>query len=392
LNGKNKINNKDKDELKKFNKIFERVINYVKLINDSKLYEELISTMDLYMKNINGINDLCIKILNIFEIIRNKEENLSLSNYNFLYRFIANIKNNIYEEKLNETILLKEIIRIIKKLFAFQDEQNILYSLILISQILNLNFNLNKENVIFLLTKSFENVNNYDEINDIIALNTCLGIIFYPDITFKFLNSKSNDYYSSKSNFNIFIDLLISIYNNDGFYNLLINKYIILGICKILTNVKYIALIKKEKNNLYNLILVLIQLIEKQKSKKNNILNNITKKHINFEFVGEEEVEEDNDEFDNDYSDIDIVIEFALNNNDDIINYDEFKLFSMVVKYIKKYESEVYEYFNNNIIHGKNKKIEELCKIRNVKIIYNEKEYIICRKIYNLKKSINNSS
>ena len=392
LNGKNKINNKDKDELKKFNKIFERVINYVKLINDSKLYEELISTMDLYMKNINGINNLCIKMLNIFEIIRDKEETLSLSNYNFLYRFIANIKNNIYEEKLDETILINEIIRVIKKLFTYKDEHNILYSLILISQILNLNFNLNKENIIFLLTQSFEIVNNYYEIKDIIAANICLGIIFYPDITFNFLNSKSNDNYSSKSNFNIFIDLLLLINNNDGFYNPLINKYIILGICKILTNIKYIALIKKEKNNIYKLFSVLIQLIEKQKKKKNNILYRISKKAIKFDFVGVEEEEENDNEFDNDYNDIDIVIEFALNNNDDIINYDEFKLFSKVVKHIKKYEGEACEFFNNNILNGKNKRVEELCKIRNVKIIYNEKEYIICRKIINLKKTINSSS
>ena len=391
FNSKNKINNKDKEEIKKFNKIFESVINYVKLVNDLKLYEELISTMDLYMENINGINSLCIEILNIYEIIIEKKEFLNLANYNFLVRFISNIKNNIYDEDLDETILLNKIIKIIDKIFVYKNESNILYSLILILQILNLNFNLNEENIAFLLNKSLNKACNDYDINNIIVANICLGIIFYPDITFKILNSKSNNCYSPTLNINLFINIFISIPNNNEFFNLSINQILILGICRILTNAKYYYLFKKDKCNLNNLFIILIQLIEKQKTKKNNILYNLSKKDVKCDFVGEE-MEEDEEDDDDNFNEFHDMIDFALSNKNDILNTDEFKLFSMVVKHIKKYESEIYDIFINNNLVSKNKYIEELCKIRNVKIIYKEKEYIICRKICNLKKNINNSS
>ena len=395
LTGINKINNQDKEEIKKFDKIISPVINIVKDLENYKLYNELIEFSTTYINCLNGINNANIMVLKKIGVIIENEKKLSLTCFNFITIFLSKIKRNIDDnEKIDRQNLFDEIFHIIEKVFSLaktnddEDNDDTLNTLILTFQLLSLNINLNESNIIFLIN---ENINKIDDTlnsqNQIMAANICLGLIYYTDITLNILYNED----LLKSKINKFIALLsINVLMKLPELNIMLNKCLILGIYKLFINLKKIKSLKDNKYIKLILLKIIFNLIFKQKSEKINLLSYVTKKDIICNFVNDYD---DNDEEEEDIlfqiedNDFHNRIELALSGNEDIINLDEFKLFSYFIKYLRKYDSEIYEFYINKDFKQDFRLIDDILSYRNVNIKYNDKEYIVGRKYLHLKRN-----
>ena len=115
------------------------------------------------------------------------------------------------------------------------------------------------------------------------------------------------------------------------------------------------------------------------------------KKELNCNFIeddkeDEEEEEEDNEEGDDELNSF---IEQAINVNDNIKCSDEYEFFSKVMKNIKENDKLTYDYFAIKSKNGTSA-VEELSKLRNIKIKYKEKEYSVPRKTVQIIKKEHN--
>ena len=211
----------------------------------------------------------------------------------------------------------------------------------------------------------------------------CLGFIYYPKITLSIFKDESSTSFSSLSTKMVkLINLLkFNILIKAPYLNILLNKCIILGIFRFWLN--YINYFKENEYIKINLFIIISNIMFNQQTVKTNNLKVLTNKEIKCNFIGEnEDEEEDVDLHNQENSELDKKIEMTLKNNDMIINCDELKIFSQIVKYIRKYDSKIYELFIRDI--GDYKKFENLLLTRNLKVQYKEKDYIICRKILKL--------
>ena len=403
LTGKNKINPENKQEIKQFNQIFDPILNYIKNPKKFPMYEELVSITEDYIKSFNGINERSALVLKNIKVILDKEQTTSSISYNFVSTFLLNIQNNISEEPLDQAELFNEILIIIKKSFSFEDEtfeSSKIYALLLTLQILNLNPNLSEEVLDFLINQSlnsFEYIdlnngypNERNNINQLSLANISLGFIFKPDLTFKILQKKikvsNNKEISSFDKFCHLILYLINITYPD--YNPLLCKCIILGICGILTDKTCLDYLNLHKENKLYILKVFTNLMILHKKEKNIILNKLMKKELKCNFVEDEyneEEEEEEDEIDVDFNE---KVENALAQNDNINNCDEFKYYTQVMKFIKESDSDIYNYILNETNSGNSNIIEELFKVRNIKIKYNNKELTVPRKTVKIIKKI----
>ena len=403
LTGKNKINPENKQEIKQFNQIFDPILNYIKNPKKFPMYEELVSITEDYIKSFNGINERSALVLKNIKVILDKEQTTSSITYNFVSTFLLNIQNNISEEPLDQAELFNEILIIIKKSFSFEDEtfeSSKIYALLLTLQILNLNPNLSEEVLDFLINQSlnsFEYIdlndgypNERNNINQLSLANISLGFIFKPDLTFKILQKKikvsNNKEISSFDKFCHLILYLINITYPD--YNPLLCKCIILGICGILTDKTCLDYLNLHKENKLYILKVFTNLMILHKKEKNIILNKLMKKELKCNFVEDEyneEEEEEEDEIDVDFNE---KVENALAQNDNINNCDEFKYYTQVMKFIKESDSDIYNYILNETNSGNSNIIEELFKVRNIKIKYNNKELTVPRKTVKIIKKI----
>lgn len=107
------------------------------------------------------------------------------------------------------------------------------------------------------------------------------------------------------------------------------------------------------------------------------------KKETNCNFVNEngndEDEEEEEEDFSEDDEEFDADIEKALKGNDNIKNSDEFKFFSDVMKNLKENDKEIYEFMIKRMNQGE-KILDDLSKVRNIKIKYHDKEFTVPRK------------
>ena len=120
-----------------------------------------------------------------------------------------------------------------------------------------------------------------------------------------------------------------------------------------------------------------------QKREKTNYLRVITNKDIKCNFTNEDDDEDEELDY-SENNDFNEKIEIALSGNDDIINCDEFKLFSQIIKYMRKYHSKIYELYMK-AFKADFKVFEDLIFVRNIKVKYQNKDYITCRKILKIK-------
>ena len=404
LTGKNKINPENKEEINKFNEIFDNILNYIKNPKKFNLYDELVQLTETYIKAFNGINERSSLVLKSIKTIIDQEKSTSTSSFNFVSTFLSYIQKNISNKPLDQTDLFNEILIIIKKSFSFKDEtyeSSKVSALLLTLQILNLNPNLPEKILSFLIIQSlnsFEYISIKEEnfsnnINQLAIANISLGFIFKPELTFKILQQKIKISQEEEITcFEKFCHLIYFVSNIDyPDYNPLLGKCIILGMCGILTDKTCLDYLNNRKQKKLYLLKVFTNFILKHKREKISILNKMMKKELKCNFVdednGEEEEEEEEDE--GEYLD---EIDYEFNENieniligdNNINNSDEFKYYTQVMRYIKENEPDIY-----NHILGENGErnadiIEDLFKVRNIKIKYNDKEYTVPRKTVRL--------
>ena len=398
LTGANKLNPNNKEELNKFNEIFDPILNYIKNPNIFLMYEELVSITEIYIKSLDGINERSALVLKNIKLILDKEQTISNITFNFVSTFILYINKNISEEPLDQIVLVNEILIIIKKCFSFKETYQISkeYGLLLILQILNLNLTFSEDIFDFLINQSLNSFENADlnqdypneelNIKQLSLANISLGFIFKPDLSFKVLqkttkNSKDKEIISFDKFCHLLGFLLNLSYPN---YNPLLGKCIILGICEILRDKTCLDYLNLKKDNKLFLLKVFINLMIVHKIEKTKIMNKLMKKEVKCNFVDEdneeEEPEEEEEEEEDKNFDFNKIIETIFSENEKINNYDEFKYYTQVMQIIKDNEPEIYQYFLKETSSGKTNIMEELFKIRNIQITFHNKNFIVPRK------------
>ena len=406
LTGKNRIKPENKEEIQKFNKFFDPILNYIKNPKKFNLYEELVSITEDYIKAFNGINERSALVLKNIKLILEKEKTTSSISFSFVSTFLLNIQKNISEQPLDQGELFSEILDIIKMSFSFSNdtlETSKIYALLLTLQILNLNPNLNEEIIGYLLTKSLDSFelvkvnedfpNDRNNINQLSIANVSLGFIFKPDLTFKILQQKTKINETQEILlFDKYIQLISMLFKiNFPDYNPLLGKCIILGICGILTDKTCLDYLNGRRDKKVYIIKTFLNFVIKHKKEKNLILNKLMRKELKCNFVedeDEEEEEEEDDEFDAEFND---KVEQVLSGNDSINNCDEFKYYTQVMKFIKQNDQQIYSYLiqETTFTSGNGNYVEELFKVRNIKITYNNKEFTVPRKTVKIIRTIN---
>ena len=397
LNGKNKISSENKEEINKFNQIFDQVLNYIKNPKKFSLYEDIVSISEDYMKGFNYIDERSVLVLNNIKVIIDLENCFSIIEYNFVQTFLEKINLG---GNLDKAEFIKEIILIIKQCFSLPNDgtndSSKIFALLLIMQILiNMNQILSQENYIYLINESlnsyqFTSINcldlsEKDIINQLSLSNVSIGFIFKPDLTLELLNQpiKINEN-QEMLKFNKFIQLLHTINNIDyPNFNPSLSKCIILGLCSILIDKSCLNYLNQKSDVKLFLIKLFINFIIKHKREKNIILNKMMKKELKCNFVDdenedeEEEEEEEDEEFESEYNE---KIERILKINDNINNCDEFQYFTRVMKFLKENSNDIYEHLRKQSFEGKTDYLEDMYKVRNIKIVYKEKEFTVPRK------------
>lgn len=404
LTGKNKINPENKEEIQNFNKFFDPILNYIKNPKKFSLYEELVSITEDYIKAFNGINERSALVLKNIKLILEKEKTTSSISFSFVSTFLLNIQKNISTEPLDQAELFNEILDIIKISYSFGNdtlETSKIYALLLTLQILNLNPNLKEDIMGYLIAQSlssFEMVsinddfpNDRNNVNQLSLANISLGFIFKPDLTFKILQQKTKiNEQNEISFFDRYIQLIAFLFRiSFPDYNPLLGKCIILGICGILTDKTCLDYLNSHKEKKVYILKTFLNFVMKHKKEKNLILNKLMRKELKCNFVedeDEEEEEEEDDEIDTEFND---KVEQVLSGNDSINSCDEFKYYTQVMKFIKGSDQEIYNFLVQESTYSSGNYVEELFKVRNIKIKYNDKEFTVPRKTVRIIRSIN---
>ena len=393
LTGKNKINTENKEEINRFNIIFDPILNYIKNPKKFQFYEDLVSLTEEYIKALNGINERSVLVLKNIKLILDSEEIISSISYTFTSTFLSYINKNISDYPLDVNDLVKEILIIIEKSFSFKNDfyaTSKIYALLLTLQILNLNPNLPENFFSFLIINSLESFENKEEngnnyvysrsnINQLSLANISLAFIYKPNLTFKILQKTMTINNITVTYFTYYSQLLFNIIKlKYPEYNPLLGKCIILGNCGIITDPTCMANLSKESKNF--LINVFIKLAVKHKREKKKMLTKLMKKEIKCDFIEDENEEEEEEEEEDCNVDFNEKVEHILSGDNNIINSDEFHYFTKVMKLIRENEKEIYINFIEEKLKGNTNIIEELYKIRNIKVKYNDKELIIPRR------------
>ena len=314
--------------------------------------------------------------------------------------FLSNINNTIGDEPLDKAELFNIIIIIIQKSFSFKNETfeySNLYALLLTFQIMSLDPNLKEDILSFLLNHSFDCFQKVEQdnpfSNDITNKNMLslgiisLGFIFKPEIVLKILNNNYSTINDTRiSKFDAFINYIYySLEISFPDYNPILGKCIILGICGILNDKYCIDYLNSNKQRKLTLLKIFILFLINHKKEKDIILDKLMKKETKCNFVEEEENEDEEieEEFDTDFNE---KIENALSGGNKIINSDEFKYFSQVIKFLKEKDPQIYDELINKIFKGIKNTIANLTKMRNIKIKYNGKEIIVPRRTVRIKR------
>ena len=404
LLGENKLIKGNKEEINKFNEYFLPVINYIKNPKKFNLYEHLVSTMEEYIKCLDGINEESSLVLKSIKYIIEKDETLSSVCFSYISTFLNYIQNSVSDKPLNQEELFMDILDIIKKGFSIKEESikiSKINSLLLTLQILSLNPNLNDEIIQYLILQSLDCfelsvtnndiLNTKDNINQLSLANVSLGFIFKPELTFQILQKSIQvENNGEKKEVKIFTKYLFYIreilgISLSGNYSPSLGKCIILGICGILSNKTCMESLKQKIDIKLFLLTVFINMMLFHKRQKTYYLNRLTKKETNCNFVqdnenGEEEEEEDEEEDDyEDNEEFNADIDKVLKRNNNINNSDEFKFFSKVLNNIKETEKDLYEHIKSTINRGKNI-LEDISLARNVEIKYKNKKIFVPRK------------
>ena len=393
LKGINKINKNDKEEMGKFEIIVKEIIIEINNNDNFEFYiDDFLIFIYEYIKLIEGINEKCIEILKtVKNIIIKSKIKINLSIFNFLSIFMSNINKNILDPQFNNMDLFNEIEIILKTLISniedinnYDNYYSIQYSFLLSLQLLSIHFNISEEFLSFLMNNclKFKDIRN-NQILQLTLANIALGFIYYTDLTFKIL-SANNTNLELIPTIKRYIDSILLMFKQSYFdYNILLGKCILLGICGAFINVRCLDFLDNNKSIKILLLYFFVLLMINHKIIKKDFIIKITNKDIKCDFIEDNNFQEDEEEIEEteENKEFNENVEIILKDNINIIKSDEFEYFEKITKYIKKYDLEIYnknilEYFNND----KNN-IEQIYKLRNIKVVYKQKQYFVPRRI-----------
>ena len=402
LLGVNKLTPEKKEEIALFNEYFLPVINYIKNPKKFLLYEQLVSTMEEYIKCLQGINQESALVLKNIKLIIEKDDTLSGVCFSYISTFLNFIQNGLPPNPVNQIELFNDILEIIKKGFSIKEETlktSKINSLLLTLQILSLNPNLNPEIFEYLILRSLNSFELYetkedilsvrDNINQLALANVSLGFIFKPEQTYNILQKtftvEKNGEKKEIMHFAKYVSFIKESLDiiTTAYYCVTLGKCILLGICGIFSNKNCMESLKQKMNLKIFLLNIFLNMMIYHKKQKTYLLNKMTKKETDCNFVQENEEEEEEEESEEDEydenEDFDLDVEKVLKRNDNINNSDEFKFFHDVINNIKANDKDIYLFIINNIDKGE-KIIEDLSLTRNVMINYKNKNLSIPRK------------
>ena len=398
LTGINKISSENKEEISKFNELFDPILNNIKNPQNFIYYEQLVSTVENCIKCFDRINDRSILVLKLINIILEKDSCISTTCFNFVSTFLIYMKKNKSEQSINETELYTDVLEIIKKGFSFKEETfktSIIHALLLTLHFLNLNTNLNKELFEYLILKSLDcfefaneiSFNSTEIVNQLSLAIVSLGFIFQPENTFQILNKKvtisKNGETFEFSRHEKYLSMIVYVSKiSFPYYYPNLGKCAILGICSIFSNKFCLDNLEQNRDFKFYLLISLVKLIIFHHQQKCIFLENLMKKEIKCNFLEESEEEDEDDEQNEseDEEELNINIEQALNINDNLKNSDEFKFFSKILINIKENDKMSFDFILSKMKNGI-AVLEEYTRLRTIKVKYKEKEYTVPRKI-----------
>ena len=162
-----------------------------------------------------------------------------------------------------------------------------------------------------------------------------------------------------------------------------------MGICEILKNKSCLDYLNENKEKKIILIANSYFLFKNYIIQKQKFINKLVEKDLKVNFVDSPKEEENEDiMINNENSIFNEKVEMIYKENDKILNCDEIKLFIETMKNIKKDDNETYNKVIFQYLKTNTNEIEErLYKYKNIKIIYEQKEYFTPRKIVKIKNS-----
>ena len=418
LTGENKLNN---NEINLFNEIISPVFACVKE-NDYLFYEDIIQIGEYYMKSINGINELSLKILeNMYPLIK-KEKALSGFYYSFISTFLSFINNyniNTYSNSINI------IMKIIKCSFSFLNRDfynidNMVNTLLLSMQILSFeNAGLNNDDINFLISanikycfeyfdvmnntdkeekneESFSDIFSIEKIKQILLSNFSIFSLYYSDMLFKILSSDItlNEIINGKTGIKNVCDFIIKLFGEilylTGEYFPILGKCDILCLCSLFSNKKILNNILNDNAKKKNMFILLVKLVSYHNGERKKINMKLTDNDVHCDFIDCEEFEENSENKDDDKNNNFMKdIKMAIKNYENIIKCDEFKIFSDTFVKIKNEDENLMNEIMNEFNKDETAFLYKLLHVRNIKVEFNGVQIEIPRRTLKIKRNIN---
>ena len=421
LRGENKFNEKDQNEISQFKKIISPVIGYISQPNNYSFYEDIINIGEYYINATNSINEIGVQILNNLYTLIEKEKTLSGIYYSFITTFLTHI-----DKSQNNKPYIDKVLDIIKLSFTFPDEdiyEEILYSFLLILQILGFENQIDSENLKYLMAENlkwffslFVYINDHiikkitllseesvlDRIEQIIVTNLSLCFIYYPDIILKLLKEEFENNISEDCNIKNLSDFVISLYTNifnqkSNVYYSNLGKCDALCLCAILRNSVIFNQIFDDMNKKITFLKLVISFVKRHKDESIKTKSKLTDEEVNCDFINEEEEKSDNEcglgidfenigeEFDNNFYEN---ANKCLKVHNNINNSDEFKIFSETFYLIKKNDPVLFNGLLADFDQDKQKIVNDLLFVRNIKVEFNGKKLEIPRRTLKIKRNV----
>ena len=416
LSDENKIK---PNEIKKFNDIIMPVISCITKPNEYEFYDDIIEIGKYCLKSTNSIEEISLKILdNIYPIII-KEKAISGYYFSFISTFLSYINMTNISSLSN---YLNYIFKIIKTAYSFENNsdntkhENILYTLLLTTQILSFDKSiLNNDDIkyviiedIKLCVKYFSLEKNSEEddyisdsnkirekIQQLLLSNLSIFFVFYSEILLYVLVNNFVNIFNGINEINNICELLIKLYSTlnliDENYFPLLNKCNIICLCYLFSNKNIGDIIMDNIPKKKEMFKLLFNLVKQHKVEKKRINLKLTDNEIRCEFIECEENEE-NDEDSNDFYDYDKKfgdeIKIAIKNYENIVKYDEFKIFSETFQRMKNENESFVNEVINDLTRDETVDLYNLLNIRNVKVEYNGTKIEIPRRTLKIKRNI----
>ena len=413
-------NNIKPSEIKIFNDIMMPIISCIEKPNEYEFTDDIIEIGEYYIKCTNNIDEISIKILdNIYPLII-KEKTICGNYYSFISTFLSYINmTNIMSLKN----YLNYIFKIIKTAYSFENDseykkhENILYTLLLTMQILSFDKSVyNNDDIkyvilenIKLCIKYFSLGNNYEEdeyssdsdkikekIQQLLLCNLSNYFMFYSEILLFILVNNFMNIFNGINEINNICEFLVKLYSTfnsiDGNYFPILYKNNIICLCYIFSNKNISDIIMDNITKKKEMFKLLFNLVKQHKVEKKKFNKKLTDKEIRCDFIEceeSEENEEDSNDFDDQNKDFEEIIKNAIKNYENIVKYDEFKIFNETFQRMKNENENLVNEMINGLSREEIVDLYNLLQIRNVQVDYNGTKIELPRRTLKIKRNIN---